>query len=411
MSNSRSSRSSTLSHVSQYSTPTEPKTARHSSSADVPAIPELLGTPYWQTAVAPPTFSSFAPHAGDSLWEHAHHGVNPSLLEYGHHTLGVHTSMLPQTVFRPGEALHNLSLPPLVERHSNTDSKLFASSDMLEAMVLDDDPGPSRWGVPTQAAYEGPRCVEVSESDVTSSTWADDTDEKTVSPKMLRLRQTPSPSTSSESLHTSFVVDANHPLPSVETSPCQVANVAVTATKKARKLLPNRTSRPDMLSRHQSPIGSEPPSPRRKLTRLRPKPKPAPSLSSTPLGMLPLSPGGTERIEFSDRMSKDDFLVRQKQMGMTYKEIRRMGGFTEAESTLRGRYRTLTKSREARVRKPEWSEKDVSCLSVVGLAPVNTSFPAQANTTSTHLPRCPATLQIPFSHPTNTNPNSSPVPP
>ncbi|KAG7291098.1 hypothetical protein NEMBOFW57_001108 [Staphylotrichum longicolle] len=270
--------------------------------------------------------------------------------------------MLPHTVFRPGEALHNLSLPPLVERHSNTDSKLFASSDMLEAMVLDDDPGPSRWGVPTQAAYEGPRCVEVSESDVTSSTWADDTDEKTVSPKMLRLRRTPCPSTSSESLHTSFVVDANHPLPSVETSPCQVANVDVTATKKARKLLPNRTSRPDMLSRRQSPIGSGPPSPRRKLTRLRPKPKPAPTLSSTPLGMLPLSPGGTDRIELSDRMSKDDFLVRQKQMGMTYKEIRRMGGFTEAESTLRGRYRTLTKSREARVRKPEWSEKDLRLL-------------------------------------------------
>jgi hypothetical protein len=65
-------------------------------------------------------------------------------------------------------------------------------------------------------------------------------------------------------------------------------------------------------------------------------------------------------VELPDRMSKDDFLVRQKQMGMTYKEIRRMGGFTEAESTLRGRYRTLTKCREARVRKPEWSEKDVS---------------------------------------------------
>ncbi|KAK4123043.1 hypothetical protein N657DRAFT_645765 [Parathielavia appendiculata] len=47
---------------------------------------------------------------------------------------------------------------------------------------------------------------------------------------------------------------------------------------------------------------------------------------------------------------------------MTYKEIRRMGGFTEAESTLRGRYRTLTKCREARVRKPEWSEMDLRLL-------------------------------------------------
>ncbi|KAL1838457.1 hypothetical protein VTJ49DRAFT_2654 [Mycothermus thermophilus] len=64
----------------------------------------------------------------------------------------------------------------------------------------------------------------------------------------------------------------------------------------------------------------------------------------------------------TDRMSKDQFLIHHKQMGLTYKEIRRMGGFTEAESTLRGRYRTLTKSREARVRKPEWSEKDLHLL-------------------------------------------------
>ena len=337
----------------------------------MPATPELLDSSYWQT-VSPPTLPSFASHGGDSLWD-AHHGINPSLLEYGHHTLGVHTGMLPQTVFRPGEALHNLSLPPLVERDCSTNSKLFASSDMLGAMVLDDDPGPSRWSVQTQAAYEGPRCVEVSESDVTSSTWADETDHKTVSPKMLRLRRTPSPSSSSESLHASFLVDANHPLPSIETSPCQVANTAGTA-RKARKQLPDRAVRPDM-ARRQSPTGSEPPSPRRKLTRLRPKPKPAPP---APLGMFPLSPGGTERIELADRMSKDDFLVRQKQMGMTYKEIRRMGGFTEAESTLRGRYRTLTKSREARVRKPEWSEKDVSCLCLPPLSQLG-RFPAPTN--------------------------------
>ncbi len=67
-----------------------------------------------------------------------------------------------------------------------------------------------------------------------------------------------------------------------------------------------------------------------------------------------------EWIELADRSARDDFLVKHKQAGMTYKKIRRLGGFTEAESTLRGRYRTLTKSREARVRKPEWSDEDVS---------------------------------------------------
>ena len=45
---------------------------------------------------------------------------------------------------------------------------------------------------------------------------------------------------------------------------------------------------------------------------------------------------------------------------MSYREIKEKGGFSGAESTLRGRYRTLTKRKEDRVRKPEWDEKDVS---------------------------------------------------
>lgn len=60
------------------------------------------------------------------------------------------------------------------------------------------------------------------------------------------------------------------------------------------------------------------------------------------------------------RSERDDYLVRSKRSGMTYKEIRKAGGFTEAESTLRGRFRTLTKPKEARVRKPEFQEIDVS---------------------------------------------------
>jgi hypothetical protein len=57
--------------------------------------------------------------------------------------------------------------------------------------------------------------------------------------------------------------------------------------------------------------------------------------------------------------SRDDFLVRQKKAGLTYKEIKAQGGFSEAESTLRGRYRNLTKRKEERVRKPEWQDRDV----------------------------------------------------
>jgi hypothetical protein len=59
------------------------------------------------------------------------------------------------------------------------------------------------------------------------------------------------------------------------------------------------------------------------------------------------------------RDAKDDFLIRSKLAGMSYKDIRRKGKFAEAESTLRGRFRTLTKHKTARVRKPEWNDNDV----------------------------------------------------
>lgn len=58
---------------------------------------------------------------------------------------------------------------------------------------------------------------------------------------------------------------------------------------------------------------------------------------------------------------RDLFLVRAKSHGMAYSEIKRLGHFREAVSTLRGRFRTLTKTKEARVRQPQWSQTDVSC--------------------------------------------------
>jgi hypothetical protein len=60
------------------------------------------------------------------------------------------------------------------------------------------------------------------------------------------------------------------------------------------------------------------------------------------------------------RNARDDFLIKNKLSGMSYKDIRRKGNFAEAESTLRGRFRTLTKHKSARVRDPKWLENDVS---------------------------------------------------
>lgn len=57
--------------------------------------------------------------------------------------------------------------------------------------------------------------------------------------------------------------------------------------------------------------------------------------------------------------AKDRELIEWKKHGLSYKEIKARGGFDEAESTLRGRYRTLTKPKHLRVRKPEWQQRDV----------------------------------------------------
>lgn len=69
------------------------------------------------------------------------------------------------------------------------------------------------------------------------------------------------------------------------------------------------------------------------------------------------------------RNSKDGFLIRSKLSGMSYREIKVKGRFKEAESTLRGRFRTLTKRKEQRVRKPQWQERDVSNLHLAHALP------------------------------------------
>lgn len=63
--------------------------------------------------------------------------------------------------------------------------------------------------------------------------------------------------------------------------------------------------------------------------------------------------------EGSSRSEQNKFLVRARMAGMSYKGILSKGNFTDAESTLRGRFRTLTKDKKDRVRKPIWTANDV----------------------------------------------------
>jgi hypothetical protein len=63
------------------------------------------------------------------------------------------------------------------------------------------------------------------------------------------------------------------------------------------------------------------------------------------------------------RERRDQYLLDRREEGYTYKDIKLMGNFSEAESTLRGRVRVLTKDRSERVRRPVWTENDVGALS------------------------------------------------
>jgi hypothetical protein len=62
----------------------------------------------------------------------------------------------------------------------------------------------------------------------------------------------------------------------------------------------------------------------------------------------------------NDRKARDRFLVACRSRGMTYREIKKAGKMHEAESTLRGRHRVLTKCKAQRIRKPQWTKKDAS---------------------------------------------------
>ncbi|KAJ9662456.1 hypothetical protein H2198_001345 [Neophaeococcomyces mojaviensis] len=73
----------------------------------------------------------------------------------------------------------------------------------------------------------------------------------------------------------------------------------------------------------------------------------------------------------------DQKLIAWRRAGMTYKQIKEKGNFGLEESTLRGRYRTLTKGREQRLRKPDWPTQAVNALregvELLGPAVVNGS--------------------------------------
>ncbi|KAJ8120743.1 hypothetical protein ONZ43_g2629 [Nemania bipapillata] len=201
----------------------------------------------------------------------------------------------------------------------------------------------------------------------------------TISPKMLRINPSPTPMSSSESIQASIAV-ANHDsdLGSSAWDHHEARNILPPkrSNHKTRKELPTKPTKSRLASSslpHESVTSKgkgkaqtqrSPPPPLRSLI----VPAPARLVSKShqvaevhgSVATLPSAPTDVEND--AERDAKNRFLVESKLAGMTYREIRRQGGFTEAESTLRGRFRTLTKNKEQRVRKPEWQDKDIRLL-------------------------------------------------
>lgn len=196
----------------------------------------------------------------------------------------------------------------------------------------------------------------------------------TISPKLLRINPSPTLTSSSESTQTGIPAtggdldfessawdrhEARNPLPMKRSNHKSRKELP---TKSAKSRLPSSSLPRGLVAskgKSKSPVHQHSPhSALRCLTEPAPT-KLAPrdhSVAETD-GLMETTQVGSADVE---RDAKNRFLVESKLSGMTYREIRLQGGFTEAESTLRGRFRTLTKSKDQRVRKPEWQDKDVS---------------------------------------------------
>ncbi|TKA76756.1 hypothetical protein B0A55_03648 [Friedmanniomyces simplex] len=71
---------------------------------------------------------------------------------------------------------------------------------------------------------------------------------------------------------------------------------------------------------------------------------------------------GVASEEDARARERDQILVQRRREGWTYRKIKDHYRFPEAEPTLRGRHRMLTKDKEERVRRPVWTRRDVQLL-------------------------------------------------
>ncbi|KAK0666518.1 hypothetical protein QBC41DRAFT_348699 [Cercophora samala] len=403
-------RSSPYGNVSLYSqsqSTTDPRTNwRQSTTANILAEPGLTNPAYWQHSEPSAATSFVSSHSGDH-WDQDI-GANTAVMEYNqshHYTLGQTT--LPQTdlglchgfpmqdvhissakAMSEDDELEYLGNPPFPSILYDSSSGSYSStgaSDTLEAMALRDSSEPLQSPWPASKEYLGNKtlpCIRPA-SPHQPDTWSWTSNSVQTHLPMFQNCACDSDlphASSSESIQTSFLADSS-------SNPTDMADQH--RPPKGRKILPGRprllaaavlksndkpASQGSKSRRSKSSV--EPMSPSvRKTGKLAAKPRPPAALPASTLSPNsrtrsrsspgPFSYSAEEEVteaELADRKAKDEFLIASRQKGLTYKQIRMEGGYTEAESTLRGRYRALTKSREERVRKPEWSETDLILL-------------------------------------------------
>ncbi|KAI1074473.1 hypothetical protein F5B20DRAFT_435687 [Whalleya microplaca] len=290
----------------------------------------------------------------------------PSYIDFQHGLPGNDwNSSLP--VF--GEPLEcNQVSPSTVCSSFSSSATSSAPSEAIASMSLDPAPIHNSTTSNLRSAHS------VSATESTGNGWGTNCP-STISPKMLRIQPSPTPTSSSESAHTSMLTSGDSDLNSSTFERRHKRNPIPSKhpSNKPRKELPNKPikARPAPLtSLSSTPSKARGPDPTHLPTSHHHTSNHAnviqlkPATTNTRPANIERPRGrnnGTNFLE-AGRSAKDDFLVRSKLAGMTYREIRRQGNFTEAESTLRGRFRTLTKSKEERVRKPEWQDNDVRLL-------------------------------------------------
>ncbi|KAG6055694.1 hypothetical protein E4U17_002808 [Claviceps sp. LM77 group G4] len=74
------------------------------------------------------------------------------------------------------------------------------------------------------------------------------------------------------------------------------------------------------------------------------------------------SPEETPLVMTDRKTYQDELLKQGRRQGIAYRDLRVKHRFDVSESTLRGRYRNLTKARSERPREPQWTEQDSELL-------------------------------------------------